>query len=353
MPFEMRLWQVTGNRLTPLAGSQLNQEQRLEDWIAQDPSILGMELAIFGRQVQTDDGGRVDLLALDRDGGCVIIELKRARTPREIVAQLLDYASWVVELDFERLEAIAQSFAGKPLQAIYEEAFGSSLPEAVNTSHHMILVAAELDASSERIINYLADHHDISINAVFFNFFASDGKELLGRAWLRDPVETIEHSEAKKRQPWSGYWFVNVGEDEANVRNWDDNRRYGYLGAGGGEKYSRPLQHLSPGDKVFAYMRGLGYVGFGEVTKSAVPIREFVPDGKQQPLLELPLKATGAARHSEMPELAEWAVGVRWISTVDRDKARTFKGVFANQNIVCKLRDQRTLDFLRTEFGAQ
>ena len=353
MPFEMRLWKVGDDRLTPLGSSQLDQEERLETWIARDPAILGMELAIFGRQVQTDHGGRIDLLALDRDGGCVIIELKRARTPREVVAQLLDYASWVVELDFERLETIAQSFAAKPLQAIYEATFGSSLPETVNASHHMILVAAELDASSERIINYLADHHDISINAVFFNFFASDGKELLGRAWLRDPVETIEHSEAKKRGPWSGYWFVNVGEDEGDYRNWDDNRRYGYVGAGQGEKYSRPLQHLRPGDKMFAYMRGLGYVGYGEVTQPAVPIRDFVPDGQQQRLLDLPLRATRAAENADSSEQSEWAVGVRWINTVDRDKARTFKGVFANPNIVCKLRDEPTLDFLRTEFGAQ
>src|SRR5204862_157232 len=101
------------------------------------------------------------------------------------------------------------------------------------------LVAAELDASSQRIIEYLADRHGISINAVFFNFFASDGKELLGRAWLRDPVETIERSEAKKRRPWAGYWFVNVGEGQH--RNWDDNRRYAFVGAGQGERYSRPL----------------------------------------------------------------------------------------------------------------
>jgi len=200
MPFEMRLWQVANDRLTPLAGSQLDQEERLETWIARDPSILGMDLAIIGRQVQTEHGGRIDLLALDREGSCIIIELKRGRTPREVVAQLLDYASWVVELDFDRLESFAQSFANKSLATVYEAAFGSSLPEIVNSSHHMILVAAELDASSERIINYLADHHEVSINAVFFNFFATDGKELLGRAWLRDPVETIEQSEAKKAQ---------------------------------------------------------------------------------------------------------------------------------------------------------
>lgn len=353
MPFEMRLWQVANDRLTPLAGSQLDQEERLETWIARDPSILGMEVAIIGRQVQTEHGGRIDLLALDRDGGCVIIELKRGRTPREVVAQLLDYASWVVELDFDRLESFAQSFANKSLAAVYEATFGSSLPEIVNSSHHMILVAAELDASSERIINYLAGRHEVSINAVFFNFFAADGKELLGRAWLRDPVETIEQSEAKKRRPWSGYWFVNVGEDEGDHRNWDDNRKYGYVGAGQAEKYSRPLQHLQPGDKIFAYMKGQGYVGYGEVAKPAVPIREFVPDGQQRPLLDLPLRAKNAKANSDSPERSEWAVGVRWIKAVDREDARTFKGAFANQNIVCKLRDDRTLDFLRAEFGAQ
>lgn len=37
--------------------------------------------------------------------------------------------------------------------------------------------------------------------------------------------------------------------------------------------------------------------------------------------------------------------GLKWI--------RTFEGLFANQNIVCKLRDDRTLEFVLTEFGAK
>jgi hypothetical protein len=86
MPFEMRLWEASGNELKTLPRSPLNQEQRLEDWIARDPGILGMELAVIGRQVPTDHGGRIDLLAIDRDACCVIIELKRAKTPREVVA---------------------------------------------------------------------------------------------------------------------------------------------------------------------------------------------------------------------------------------------------------------------------
>jgi hypothetical protein len=352
MAFEMRLWKVSSNALKPIQASTLDQEQRLETWIAQDPAILGMELAVIGRQVQTEHRGQIDILAIDPQGSCVIIELKRGRTPREVVAQILDYASWISGLEYNDLNQIAQTYRGKDLASIYQEVYDDAVPETLNASHNMIIVAAELDESSERIINYLSDQHGLSINAVFFNFFATEDSELLGRAWLRDPVETIERSESRKRPPWTGYWFMNVGEGEH--RNWEDNCRYGYIGAGQGEWYSRPLMKLRAYDKIFAYMKGYGYVGYGEVTKPAVPIKDFVVESDGKHLLDPShdLLAPNANENSEAPDLSEWAVGIRWIKTVDRDKAKTFKGAFANQNIVCKLRDPKTLDFLRAEFGA-
>ncbi len=100
-------------------------------------------------------------------------------------------------------------------------------------------------------------------------------------------------------------------------------------------------------------MKGLGYVGYGEVTKEAIPIDLFVVDELRKPLLELPLRAPLAHENHDNPSLAEWAVGVRWLKTFSRDEAKTFKGAFANQNIVCKLRDASTLDYLRAEFGAE
>jgi len=42
-------------------------------------------------------GGRIDLLAIAPDGALVIIEIKRGRTPREVVAQALDYAGCVLD----------------------------------------------------------------------------------------------------------------------------------------------------------------------------------------------------------------------------------------------------------------
>ena len=128
------------------------------------------------------------------------------------------------------------------------------------------------------------------------------------------------------------------------------NKEYGYIGAGQGEKYSRPLRRLAAGDRLFAYMKGLGYVGYGEVTMEAARVGEFVVESAGKPLLELPLRAPRVAENKDSPDLSEWAVGVRWLKAYPREQARTFKGVFANQNVVCKLRDAKTLAFLRSEF---
>ena len=67
MPLEMTLWRVDGASLREIEICRLDREQRLEDWIVADPTVLGMELAILGRQVQTAHGGRADILALDRE----------------------------------------------------------------------------------------------------------------------------------------------------------------------------------------------------------------------------------------------------------------------------------------------
>ncbi|HEX2081362.1 MAG TPA: hypothetical protein VHG08_26900 [Longimicrobium sp.] len=347
MALRMDLWRVDGKNLTPVPGATVDIEQRLENWIAADPRLTGLDILIIGRQVVTPNRGRIDLLAIDADANSVVLELKRDKTPREIVAQVLDYASWVQKLSFVELDAITQGYCHTSLADAYRDRFGSPLPETVNEEHSLVIVAAELDESSERIVQYLGDR-GIAINVVFFNMFRSGEQELVGRAWLRDPIELEEQTDSRRKAPWSGYWFVNVGESEH--RNWDDNVKYGYIGAGGGEWYSHALRKLQIGDWIFAYMKGLGYVGYGEVLEEARPAKEVrLEDGI--PLLEHDMRAPNAGEFGDDPTKAEWAVRVRWLRTFPRDQARTFSGAFANQNIVCKLRHPETVQFVEREFG--
>lgn len=351
MPLRMDLWNVSDGELVEIPKTKLDYEGRLEDWIVKDPSVLGTELLLVGRQISTEFGGRIDLLGIDQEGNLVILELKRDRTPREVVAQILDYASWVRQLTYAEIDTIALDYLKENLSTAFSEFFGEAIPENVNTNHEMLIVASELDDSSERIVGYLADEYKVNINAIYFSVFKHTDQEILGRAWLMDPEMVQERAETRKQAPWSGYWFVNVGEGEH--RNWEDNAAYGYIAAGQAEKFSRPLKKLKVGDKIFAYTKGLGYTGYGEVVKEAVMVKDFFVEDKNKFLLELPLKAPRASENSDSPEFSDWVVGVRWIKTVPREHAKKFTGIFANQNIVCKLREEATVGFLEKNFVSE
>jgi hypothetical protein len=319
----------------------------IEDWVAADPGLLGLDALIIGRQVPTSHGKYIDLMALDRSGGVIIIELKKDRTAREIVAQVLDYASWVRGLTTSEIYGIAERFSDKRLTALFQERFGAPIPERLNGSHSMLIVASELDPASRRIVEYLSEEHGVAINTAFFNVFGEAGAEWLTTDFLLDQAAVEERSERKVRAPWSGYFFVNAGLSD--YRSWNDMRRYGYIQAGGGQFYSGRLDQLSEGDQVFAYHKGGGYIGHGTVTSPKVLASEF--QTSNGPLFEQALEAPNITLRSSDPELAEYVVGVDWHKTFEPEDARTFRGAFANQNVVCKLRDPATVEFLENEFS--
>lgn len=209
MTTEIRLWKVQPDRqLSSLQPSKLDLEERLEEWLAQDPSLLSNELLIIGRQVETRFGGVIDLICLDRKGDTVIIELKRDKTSRDIVAQVLDYASWVNELSNEDISGIANKYLssrdGHQLEESFREKFDSELPEVLNESHSILVVGSDIDNATERIIKYLSDTYGVNINAVTFQYFRDDsGGEYVGRAFLIQPsqveykTQTIRSSKRK------------------------------------------------------------------------------------------------------------------------------------------------------------
>jgi hypothetical protein len=346
-----KLWSIDGDTLKPLAAERLDAEDRLEGWLEADISILDRSLLVIGRQVITSHQGRIDLVAINAEGSLTVIELKRDRTPRDIVAQVLDYASWVSGLDTPAVHALADGYfraRGSSFVDTFHGRFGAPPPEPLNATHSMVIVASALDPASQRIVEYLARVHDVGINTAFFTVFGDGRNQYLAADWLMDQEEVVERTERRAKAPWSGLWYVNVGEGES--RCWEDMRKLGFLAAGGGRGWSGALDKLEPGSRVYAYQKGAGYVGFGTVTNGAVMARDAVFDGR--PLLDYALTQPNLGHDAHDPELAEYVVRVDWTEQVPLAQAKTFPGVFANQNIVCRLRDAATLDFLAREFGA-
>jgi hypothetical protein len=182
MPINMKLWQVKAKDLQEITCEPLNDEQRLQDWLAKDKNILGIDVLLVGRQVKTTSGGSIDLLAIDGQANLAVLVLKRDKPPHELLAETLDHAAWVSELTYEQIDTITKGFTGKPLWQAFSDHYGVSIPKTVNTSHSMLILASDLDDSSERIIQYLAEQHKVPIDVLFIALFKTTAGEFLGRA---------------------------------------------------------------------------------------------------------------------------------------------------------------------------
>lgn len=359
MPIHHAIWQV-GQPPTQLKPSKLASEALLEQMIVQDPAILSPAWMLIGQQETTSHGGRIDLLAIAPDGSLVLVELKRDRTPREIVAQALDYASWVSELGADRITQIYARFKpGRSLEQDFQQRFGTALDEdSLNHAHQIVIVAAELDPSTERIVQYLNDR-DIAINVLFFQVFEHGGQQLLSRAWLIDPSETqanvaVTTTGKGDKEPWNGEFCVSFGDERS--RNWDDAVRYGYISGGGGSWYSKTLRRLNPGDRVWVNIPGRGYVGVGRVVEAVQPASEFrvTTDSGEQLAMDVLKHGSQYKETADDPELSEYFVRVQWLHTVPAAKAFNELGLFGNQNTVCQPTTPKwrhTVERLKTVFG--
>ena len=348
MPSTTQVWRVADSQLQPLPASKVSLEKQLEDWIENDLSLIGLDALVIGRQVRTDHGGYIDLLAIDDLGCLIIIELKRSKTPREVVAQCLDYGSWVHGLTMESVMAIYEKHRKKSLSAEFSEVYGAPLPEEIDSNYQMVIVAEVLDDASERIVRHLNEVHKVNINAVFFNMFELDGTRLIARSWLTDPEEVDERASQGRKRKWTGYWFVNTGITQDNFRDWTLNKDYRFISAGGAPLWINAIKKLKPGDQIFAYTSGKGYVGYGIVEEEAVQVQDYECDGVRL-LDKMPPGCPWQEKKDPMEN--EWLVKVNWISTVPEPEAKFRTGLFTNPNAVCKIRDEETTDYLIQEFG--
>jgi len=140
---------------------------------------------------------------------------------------------------------------------------------------------------------------------------------------------------------YSDYWFVNtgIGRDRLRVRRWEYNINYDFISAGDGVPFLPNIRKLQQGYKIFAYISGYGYVGFGEVEAEAISASEFFK------------KIPNDNPWKDYPDADELIVKVKWGKTFNENEAvPNNDNPFPYMNNVCRLRVE-TLEYLKAEFG--
>lgn len=163
------LWRIDGQRPKLVKATTLEEqsleEARLEDWIERNPEILGEQLLVIGRQVQVADvADKLDLLALDRNGNAVIIELKRGDVDVPADFQALRYASYISRWEYDDIENQARAYFEQRGEAkdfnfidLLEEFFDEEVPD-INQDQRILIVGRSVRQKLVSVAMWLLDH---------------------------------------------------------------------------------------------------------------------------------------------------------------------------------------------------
>lgn len=204
MSTEIKTWEIIQGELKSISSTLVEngkkETEHLEKWIKTKPDILGNDILIIGEQVYTKSGP-LDFLGIDNNGNLVIVELKRDKLARIVLAQAIDYASDLASWDIEKLSEICISYTGNSLEdhlvANFENIEIDDL--SINQSQRLLLVGFSIEESLNRMIEWLSSNFDMAINAVVLNYTkTSNGAEILSRTVTIPEEIAIEKSNRKK-----------------------------------------------------------------------------------------------------------------------------------------------------------
>ena len=114
----------------------------------------------------------------------LLLSLKRDKTPRETVAQALEYASYIAELDFDKLEDIWRSYTKDEtlnLTEYHRDHFSLDTNNAVsfNKDQRLVLIGQRISPEVEKTARFLGSK-GVRVTCVEFTYFQSeDGEDRL------------------------------------------------------------------------------------------------------------------------------------------------------------------------------
>ncbi len=203
---EIKVWAIDNSQVEELKPtSQTETEKMLEDALVSRPDLLMEDLTLVGRQTPTE-GGPLDLLGVDGNGKLVMFELKRDTLSRDAVAQVIDYASYLEDMDLGALASYISEKSGvheiekiEDFQSWYTGNPGFEDLKSLKPVR-MFLVGLGVDDRTERMVRFLASNSGMDISLLTFQGFNYDGKTILAKQVEVDGVKSTPTGPSMSRE---------------------------------------------------------------------------------------------------------------------------------------------------------
>jgi hypothetical protein len=190
----------------PLKSAGVLERSDLQRMIVNTPGAfcdeIGEKLLLIGEEIVPTDvvDDRIDILALDRLGSTVVVELKRGVDKLHLL-QALSYAAMVSEWDREQIVSQRAGFRhcsdGEAEEEIEE--FLDEDIAALNAHQRVLLIAEEYDYQVLATAKWLAERHEVDIACWQMEFADDSGAEYLSFTSVYPPVELANAARIRGR----------------------------------------------------------------------------------------------------------------------------------------------------------
>lgn len=291
----MTLFRVSATALdrvttTTFAAASLRERGDLQRLIKQHIDVLGEDLLVVAEEYALfqDARRRVDLLAVDRTGTLVVIELKRTEDGGHMELQALRYAAMVSTMTFEQLidahshyNGIDATAARAQLAAWMDE---SVTPEQLSDNVRIILASADFSTEITSTVLWLNQQYGTDISCWRLVPYTLDQQVLLDIQQII-PLPEATDFQVQQRRKGASTAAARAAEDGRDFTKYDVSRN--------GEWQTR-LSKQGAVKEVLGALRDVGV--------SPREIREAFLPRRWQPVRVAPGEQTEPAFRRQYPE---------------------------------------------------
>lgn len=226
-----------------ISQAKYSNEAHLQELLNDSPDLIPTQdisegkssIKLSVREIGLPGSGSTDIIGLDELGNIYLIETKLAKNPevkREVIGQILEYASFLWGKTYEEFDAlikgkngqyISEFFESKKYKDWEEESFRQTIKSNLeNGAFTLFIVVDEINDELRRTIEFLNHRLNIEIYALVLRYFTEgDSIEIMIPQVFGSKPIVRTSSATRNSKIWDeGSFFKDAGEylDQAELK---------------------------------------------------------------------------------------------------------------------------------------